>query len=211
MEKLDRLPSYRLPIEELLNNVANATLVPGSIAMCALMGSIGASLVSMVGRLTSARDEHEPVKEEMLRVSNRAQHLSDQLLSMIDQEAQSYNRLSQAYSLPQNSGEEQRIRTDCIQVALKNYVQVPLLIAQNALELLQLAETVIRYGHTGLRPDAATAAMVTLSAIRGAALSIRSSLAPITDAEWVKSTQEKREKLLEQAAEIEADLAPLIS
>ncbi|HEY9766135.1 MAG TPA: cyclodeaminase/cyclohydrolase family protein [Chroococcales cyanobacterium] len=211
MEKVDRLPSYRLPIEELLNSVANASLVPGSIAMCALMGAAAASLVSMVGRLTANRDEHEPVREEMLRVSNRAIHLSDQLQSIIDQEAQAHNRLSQAHSLPQSSSEEQKIRNDCIQIALKNYVQVPLLIAQYSFEILQLAETIIRYGYSGLRPDSATAIMVCIAAIRGAALSIRSSLGPITDAEWVKGTAEKLEKILTQTKELEKDLETLVS
>lgn len=205
------LPSYRLPIEDFLGKVADATLAPGGVAMCALMGAMGASLVSMVGKLTANRDDYEPVKEEMLRVANRAEYLSGQLQGAIDQEIQARNRLTQAHTLPQATGEEQKIRTDCIQLALKNGAQVPLLVAQSSLEVFQLAETVLRYGYTGLKPDAVTASMSTASSIRGAALAIRQALSLINDVEWSKGTLEKLAKVLKQADDIERDLAPLYS
>lgn len=209
MEK--SLPSYRLPLEDLLKQFADATLAPGGVAVCAVQGAMGAALVSQVGRLTANREDCEPVKEEMMRVANRAEYLTGLLQGAIDQEIQAHNRLTQAHTLSQATSEEQKIRTDCIQVALKNGVQVPLSVAQSSLEALQLCETVLRYGYSGLKPDAASAAMAITAAIHGSALMIRQSLSLIGDVEWCKSILEKLAKTLQQADDIERDITPLYS
>ncbi len=139
------LPSYRYPLEELFQEFASPQ-APGAVGGAAMQAAFAASLVAKAARKTLAREGFEPMAEEMNRIITRAESLSDGLQEAIDQDAIGANRLSHAHALPQASAEEQAVRRDCIALALSNQAKNPLSLAQSAMEVLGLAEAVLRYG-----------------------------------------------------------------
>lgn len=206
MDRLENLPSYRYPVEELIKEISEPP-PPGACAAASWLLAIAAALVTKAARLTLGREGFEPVSEEMLRVVSRASTLGGQCEELIDQDPTAMNRLAAAAALPQTSVEEAEIRRACVQSALKNASQVPMLVAQHGMELLGLAETVTRYGAPGGANEAMLAVRTAASAVEGALLAALSKLANLDDEAFVAETRDKARALRQQAAAIEADLS----
>lgn len=169
MTKPANLPSYRYPLEELFQEFASPQ-APGTVGGAAMQAAFAASLVAKAARKTLGREGFEPMTEEMQRIITRAEALSDGLQEAIDQDAIAANRLSHAYALPQSSSEEFAVRRDCIALALSNQAKNPLSLAQSAMEVLGLAESVLRYGHPQSTSSAFLAARTAAAAIMACAL-----------------------------------------
>lgn len=192
-------------VDALLADVAKGSLVPGGISMAALAGAMGASLTSLVGRLTAGHPGYEPLTEEMERMIERALTLEEQLLALMDQELEAFNQLTSAFALPRHSSEEQAIRRDCLELARRGYTQVPLHVGQLALEVLRLTETAVRYGNREVLADGGMGFLACVSAVKGAALQVLINLRGEDD-EWAATTREKVQKWLDEAAALETEL-----
>lgn len=180
MTKPANLPSYRYPLEELFQEFAEPQ-APGTVGGAAMLAAFAASLVAKAARLTLGRDGYEPMTEEMQRTVNRAESLSDGLQEAIDQDAIAANRLSHALALPQSSTEELGVRRDCIFLALSNQAKTSLALAQSALEVLALAESVMRYGHPQSTSTAFLAARSAANATMACALAALAKSREIPD------------------------------
>lgn len=202
---MENLPSYRYPVEELLKEISE-TPPPGACGAASLLCAIAASLVAKAGRLTLGRDGFEPVAEEMQRIISRAMTLGSQSEEMIDQDPTGMNRLAAAATLPQNTPDEQEIRRTCVLTALKNMAQIPMVMAQNCVEVLGLAEAVSRYGAPGAAPEAMLAVRTAAAALDGALMAALSKLPNIDDEAFNQETMEKARTLREQARAIELEL-----
>lgn len=206
MDRLENLPSYRYPVEELIKELSEPP-PPGACAAASWLCAIAAALVTKAARLTLGREGFEPVAEEMLRVVSRASTLGEQCEELIDQDPTAMNRLTAAAALPQTTVEEAEIRRACVQSALKNASQVPMLVAQHGLEVLGLAETVARYGAPGGSNEAMLAVRTAASAVEGALLTALAKLPSLEDEAFAAETRDKARAMREQATAIETDLS----
>lgn len=205
MEHLENLPSYRYPVENLIKELSEPP-APGACGAASWLCAIAAALVAKCARLTLGREGFDPVTEEMQRVIARATTLGEQCEELIDQDPTAMNRLTAAAALPQATSEEQEIRWACVLSALKNAAQVPLLVAQNGVEVLGLAETVSRYGAPGAAPEACLAVRTAAAAIDGALLAALAKVPNIDDAAFKAEVCDRARALRAQATAIEAEL-----
>lgn len=194
-----------MSVDSLLEDVAKGSLVPGGISMAALAGAVGASLASLVGRLTAGHPNYEPLTEEMERLIERAVHLEEQLLALMDQEIEAFNQLTSAFALPRHSGEEQAIRRDCLDLARRGYTQVPMHVGALAMEVLKLTETAVRYGNREVIADGGMGFLGAVAAVRGSVLQVLINLRGEHD-EWAVASREKVQKWLEETATLETEL-----
>ena len=207
-------PLATLTVKDLLEDVARGNLAPGGIGMAALVAAIGAVLVAFAGRLTAGKPGYEPMTEEMERIAERARVLAEQLLTSLDQEVAAFNKLVESMALPRGSGDERDqqtiIRRDCIRIAARGYVQVPLQVGQIAMEVLQLAETAIRYGNREILADSGTALLVAIAAARSAALQVLINLRGQDDEELLAEARDKVARWLDTITPLEKELWDLL-
>lgn len=207
-------PLGTLPVRDLLDDVARGSMAPGGIGMTALMGAVAAVLVAMVGKLTAGNPGYEPMTEEMERLQERAKVLAEQVLTGLDQEVAAFNKLVESMALPRGTGdgdEQTIIRRDCIRIAARGYAQVPLQVGQVAAEVLQLAETAVRYGNKEILADAGTALLVAIAAVKAASLQVLINLRGQEADEWVAEAREKVSKWLEDLPALEKELWDLLT
>lgn len=195
------------PVVGLLDDVAKGNMAPGGISLAALSGAIATALISLVGRLTAGKPGYEPLTEEMERTIERAQVLQEQLLGSMDQEVEAFNQLIGSSALPRHSDEEAAIRRDCLRIAVRGYTQVPLNIGQLGLEIVKLAESVVRYGNREVVADGGVVFLAALAAVKGAALQVLIN-ARGSDEEWATQARDKAHKWLNECQAIEAELWP---
>ena len=194
-----------LSARDLLADVAKGSLAPGGISMAALAGAIAGSLVVLVGRLTAGHEGYEPLTEEMERLLDRAKVLQEQLLALMDQEVEAFNQLVGSFSLPKGSSEEQAIRRDCVRIARRGYLQVPLQIGSLGMEVLELAEKAVRYGNREVLADAGAGYFAAAAAVKSAALQVLINLRGYDD-EWAIASREKAEKWMDELPALEGEI-----
>lgn len=208
MDEDQPLPGHKQPFSELLAGLKEPQAA-GAAGVSALVASVAAALTVKVAQMTAGREGFEAMAEEMQRVANRSAQLSEKLGPAMDQDPQAQLRLNQAFLLPQTTPDEAQIRLACLDLALKNAVQVPISIAGAALEVLTLAETISRYGHPAAAAESGLAMATAIAAVKGALAAAMAALKGVTDEEWSDGVREQMAKILEQVMTLEAELAQM--
>src|ERR671924_11753 len=99
------------PLASFLDQVASAEPVPGGGSVAALSGALGASLVSMVCRLTIDKKGYESVSDEIQSILPRAEKLEHELRDLMQADNDAYARVMDAYKLPKSTDAEKVART----------------------------------------------------------------------------------------------------
>ncbi len=161
-----------------LDAVAAGTPTPGGGSVAALAGALGAALEMMVANLTLGRKKYAAVEADMESIRARAQALRSELAGLVARDSAAYEQVMAAYRLPKDAPE----REGTIQAALLGAAEVPLTVAEKALEVIELAAITASKGNPNATSDAVVGAYMARAAVDGAALNVRTNLTRMTDA-----------------------------
>jgi formiminotetrahydrofolate cyclodeaminase len=185
-----------LPVDDLLAAFASGEPTPGGGSASALAGALGSALVTMVARLSLARDSYSEHQQEMTRVRARAAALQHDLAELADTDSRAYGEVTAALRLPKDTPQERATRSAAVQAALRGATEVPLEVATACMEVLQLASLVANHGNRNAVSDAAVGALLAHAGLRGAALNVRINLQSIRDDPFRESATSRLDPLL---------------
>ena len=188
-------------VHRFLDELASSAPTPGGGSAAAVMGAMGAALLSMVCRLTVGKKDYESVEASMREALARSESLREQLTAMVAADVQVFEALMAAYKLPRSTDQERLARGQAIQEALKQATDVPLECAAACAEVLDLSRQVALQGHRSVISDAGVAALVAHAALRSAALNVFINVPSIQDAEFVRSRGARLDALLARCSE----------
>jgi len=194
-----------LKITEYLSKAAAGTAVPGGGSVAALNAALAVSLTEMVANLTVGKKGYEAVEEDMKDLAGKAAQLRSTLTAAIDKDADAYTEVMAAYKLPKATGEEKALRKQEIQDAIKHAALVPLEVAKEALQVLDLAGRAIRKGNKNAASDGAVAAMNARTAALAAIYNVKINLSSIKDDAFVEKLAQEAEELQTQVVKSEND------
>jgi len=164
---------------------------PGGGSVAALSGSLAAGLTAMVANLTHGKKGYEPHNKKMNDVAVQSQKLKTELLRLVDLDTVAFNMVMDCFRLPKKTDEDKVKRNVAIQNATKNAANIPLQVMETSLKLLDLTETVSKYGNKNSISDTGVAALSADTAIKGAGLNVLINLAGIDDQDYVESMKTK--------------------
>jgi glutamate formiminotransferase/formiminotetrahydrofolate cyclodeaminase len=188
MRRLDLAPSgtpaFELDasIARAVDAVANAPAPPpsgGSVAAAA--GALAAALTRMVAGLTAGRPKYAPVAAEMQAIGHRGAALASELQSCIGRDASAVDAVAAAYRLPKATEQQQSLRADAIERAMRTATDAPLAIARASAAVADLAATVAERGNRNAVADAAVAALLADAVCRAAVLTVRVNVPALRD------------------------------
>ena len=81
--------------------LASKASVPGGGA-AAMAGALGIALCSMVGNFTTGKKKFAAVEEDVQRMLAEGEALRIRLLELVDADAEAFEPLSRAYSIPKD-------------------------------------------------------------------------------------------------------------
>jgi formiminotetrahydrofolate cyclodeaminase len=180
-----------------LNELASKTSTPGGGSAAAIMGAMGAALVSMVCNLTIGKKNYAEVEEELKSVLARAEAVRERLMDIIQADVEVFNQVMSAYGLPKDTEEQKAARSHAIQVALKAATEVPLDCARACLEIIKLSQIVAEKGNLNVISDAGVGVLAAYAALRSAALNVYINAKGIKDEAFAKARLAELEKILE--------------
>lgn len=187
-------------IELFLDDLASRKPTPSGGSAAAVMGAMGAALVSMVCNLTIGKTQYRDFEEEFKSVLTKAEELRRDLTKMIEEDVQAFDAVMRAYGMPRLTKDETATRAQAIQTALKTATLVPMRCCRACREVITLGSVVAEKGNRNVINDAGVAAVAAYAALRSAALNVFTNARAITDRIFAEDQLAELEQLLSQAA-----------
>ena len=188
-------------IEEFAGGLSSAKPVPGGGGACAAAGAFAAALGMMVANLTVGKKRYAEVEEEMKEILIRLGVLRDQLLELIDKDAEAFEPLSRAYGLPRETPEQREEKERVLEAALYEASMVPLEIMERILEAMGDLEILSKKGSRIVISDAGVGVLFAQAALDGASLNVFINTKLMKDRDRAQRIDEKAEDLIRQGQE----------
>jgi methenyltetrahydrofolate cyclohydrolase len=189
-------------IESFLDRLASAEPEPGGGSAAALVGALGAALVSMVTNLTLGKDKFAAVQDDMAEIKERSETLRRRLEELVSLDALVYGEVAAAMKLPKDDDAQKNDRHRVLQVALKGAAEVPLEVAEAAVEVARLSLPAAEKGNANAVSDAGVAAVLADAAAQSAALNVKINLAWIDDEDFRSDRWARIEAALSETARL---------
>ena len=143
-------------VEDFLKELSSSSATPGGGSAAALMGSMGAALVSMVANLTTGKKKYESVEKEVLSILEQSDELRKQLLEAINKDVEAFDTVMAAYGLPKDTDEQKLKRSSKIQDALKAAIDAPMECAFLATKVMPLCRKIAEIGNVNINVQFST-------------------------------------------------------
>lgn len=183
-------------IEPFLDALASQSATPGGGSAAAIIGAMGAALVSMVCNLTIGKKKYADVEDEMTNVLNEAERLRRALTDMIQDDVQAFDAVMGAYGMAKETDAEKAVRSEAIQTALIQATVVPLACCKVAREVIDLAGVAAEKGNLNVISDAGVGVLAAYAALRSAALNVYINAKMIADKGFAEASLKELEGLL---------------
>lgn len=172
--------------------LASDAPVPGGGGASALVGAVGAALASMVGNLTSGKKKYAEYEEDIRRILTDADGLRNELLRLIDEDAECFEPLSKAYGIPKDGPS----RDETMEKALRLACTAPLGIMKTAARALELHAELAVKGSRLMISDVAVGVLCCKAALQGASMNIYINLRSMKDEDYASSLRAETDELL---------------
>ncbi|OGT79092.1 MAG: methenyltetrahydrofolate cyclohydrolase, partial [Gammaproteobacteria bacterium RIFCSPLOWO2_02_FULL_61_13] len=183
-------------VQDFLDELASKAPTPGGGGAAAVMGAMGAALVSMVAHFTLGKKGYEAVESESAGLLQQAEALRRQLAEMVRADVDAFNQVMGAYGMARESDVQKAERTTAIQAALKQAADVPLACAELCAEVIRLTRPMAAIGNKNVISDVGVAVLAAEAALRSAALNVYVNIGAIKDEAFVADRRQRLERIL---------------
>jgi len=183
-------------VEAFLDALASQSATPGGGSAAAIIGAMGAALVSMICNLTIGKKKYADVEPEMKEILGKAEELRHRLTGMIEDDVKAFDAVMGAYGMAKETEADKAARDRAIQAALKQATDVPMRCCRAAREVIDLAEIAADKGNLNVISDAGVGVLAAYAALRSAALNVFTNARMITDKTFAEAKLKELNQLL---------------
>ena len=184
-----------LKMREFCNETLSDSPAPGGGSVAALMGALGASLGGMVANLSAGKRGWDDKIEYFSELAVKAQQLKDELLSLVDEDTNAFNKVMDAFGLSRDSADEKAARAAAIERATKHAAEVPLKVMETAAKSYELLSQMAGTGNPASISDVGVGTLATRACIEGAAMNVRINLGQLKDEKFKSARRQKVQEI----------------
>ena len=148
--------------------LASKAPVPGGGGAAALVGALGTALCSMVGNLTVGRKKYAQYEADVKRMLEKGAAVQARLLELVDKDAEAFEPLSRAYSIPKDDPKHD----ETLEAATKFACVAPVEMMKSCCEAIELLEEMLEKGSVTLVSDVGCGALCCAAALESASMNI---------------------------------------
>ena len=200
-----------LTCKNFASETASESPAPGGGSISAYLAVLGASLGTMVANLSSHKAGWDDKWEEFSNWAEKGQKLMSELLVLVDEDTNAFNKIMDALGLSKKTDEEKIIRKQAIQDATIYATQVPLQTMKTALASFEICKAMAEFGNPNSVSDAGVGALCCRSAVWGAGLNVKINAAGIEDKEFAASLINEAKKIEEKAIVTEKEILDIVN
>jgi len=190
----------KMNLREFCNETLSDSPAPGGGSVAALMGALGASLGGMVANLSAGKRGWDDKLEYFSKWAVKAQKLKDEMLSLVDEDTNAFNKVMDAFGLSKGSDQEKKARAAAIESAMRHAAEIPLKVMETASKSYELLAEMAEKGSPASVSDVGVGALATRACVEGAALNVRINLGQLKD-EKFKSVLSAKVKTIQADSE----------
>ncbi len=188
------------------NETASESPAPGGGSISAYVASLGASLGTMVANLSSHKKGWDEQIETFSKWAEKGQQLKDELLKLVDEDTNAFTKIMNAFSLPKNTDDEKKARTNAIQDATLYATEIPLLTMKKSFECYPLIREMVNIGNPNSLSDAAVGGLCIRAAIYGAYLNVKINAGGLKDKLKAEAMVTEAKEILARSNQEESDI-----
>ena len=175
--------------------LASKAPVPGGGGAAALVGALGTALCSMVGNLTVGRKKYAQYEADVKRMLEKGAAVQERLLDLVDKDAEAFEPLSKAYSIPKDDPKHD----ETLEAATKFACEAPVEMMKACCEAIELLEEMLEKGSVMLLSDVGCGALLCRAAMESAALNVFVNTAALQDRQAAGKLEREMDALLQDA------------
>ena len=177
--------------------------VPGGGGASATVGALAAALGMMVSNLTIGKKKYADYEEELIRCRSELEGLRDRLITLTDKDAEAFEPLSRAYSLPKDAPDYERIMEE----ALLTASLAPLEIMDTALECAHVLEVLVEKGSRLAISDVGVGIYFAQTAIEGASLNVYINTKMMKDRTRAEALNDRADAIIREGAALKEKIS----
>lgn len=169
--------------------------VPGGGGASALAGAVGTALSRMVGSLTLGKKKYKDVEPEIRKAMDEAESLQNELLELIERDAEVFSPLAAAYKLPKETEEEIAHKNEVMEKCLLDACMVPLDIMSCCCQAIELAQFFAENGSRMAVSDAGASAAILRGALEAASMNVYINTKSMKNREKAEELEERCDRM----------------
>ena len=164
----------------------------------------------MVANLSSHKAGWDDRCPEFSAWAEKGQTLMAELLHLVDEDTQAFNRIMAAFGLPKGSDEEKAARSQAIQEATLYAAQVPLQTMKASYAAFDICRAMAAEGNPNSVSDAGVGALAARAAVLGAGLNVKINAGSLKDRQCAEALIAEANALIAKANEAEREILTIV-
>ena len=183
---------------EFVEVLASKAPVPGGGGASAMVGALATALGNMVGSLAVGKKKYAAVEEEMRALKDRCDRLQKDFLHLVERDAEVFEPLARAYSMPKNTEEEKAEKARVMEIVLRDACSVPMEIMEKCCEAIDIIAVFAEKGSVIAISDAGVGAAFAKAALQGASLNVYINTKSMADKALAAELNARCDRMLEE-------------
>ncbi|MFI5164072.1 MAG: glutamate formimidoyltransferase [Bacteroidia bacterium] len=200
----------KMNLVEFADETASESPAPGGGSISAYIGALGISLGTMVANLSSHKPGWDERWEEFSKWAEKGQKIKDELLKLVDEDTNAFNKIMNAFGLPKATADEKKLREKAIQSATKYATEVPFKVMQLCFDSMEVIKAMAEKGNPNSVSDAGVGALCARSAVMGAYLNVKINAKGLSDKKFARSIVQKGKNIEEKTKKMEAIILGIV-
>ncbi len=189
---------------------ASESPAPGGGSISAYMGALSAALGAMVANLSSHKAGWDDRWREFSDRAEQGQRLMAELLHLVDEDTEAFNRIMNVFAMPKSTDEERAARSAALERATLYATEVPLRTMKAALGVFDLVRAMAAEGNPNSVSDAGVGALAARSAVLGARLNVRINAAGLKDRARAEALAAEADAVAAEAERLEREVLAIV-
>jgi glutamate formiminotransferase/formiminotetrahydrofolate cyclodeaminase len=200
-----------MTLADFADETASESPAPGGGSIAAYIGSLGASLATMVANLSSHKKGWDERWEEFSNWAEKGQRYKDELLRLVDADTAAFNLIMSAFGLPKGTEEEKAARSKAIQEATRVAIEIPFKVMEAAYGSMEVIRAMADTGNPNSVSDAGVAALCARSAVMGAYMNVRINASGYSDKVFTNDVLARGQEIENNTIALENDILKLVN
>lgn len=192
------------------DETASESMAPGGGSIAAYVGALGVSLGTMVANLSAHKPGWDDKWEFYSKWAEKGQHYKNELLFLVDEDTNAFNRIIDGFRMPKSSSEEIELRKTAIENATKYATEIPFKVMETAYNSMEVMMVMAREGLQNSLSDAGVGALCARTAVVGAYFNVRINAKDIKDQSFAEEILSKAKEIYDKTNLLENEMIQLI-
>ncbi len=190
----------QLSCKDFAHELASKKPVPGGGGAASLTAALGAALNTMVVNYTTGKKKFIAYEEKYRDIIRRGEILRDNLIELVDKDAENFEPLSKAYALPETTEEEKREKEEVMQKCLKMACTAPMEILEFTYDSILLHNELVDISSKTMISDIGVGVQCLKSALFSGYLNILINIKSISDKKYVLEIKDRANNIVEDGS-----------